>query len=54
MSATTRRRQSAPTFEILDRTTHFRLINGRWYRECVARRSDGQLRLIALPTEDAA
>jgi hypothetical protein len=54
MSATTRRRQSAPTFEILDRTTHYRYIGGRLYRDCVARRSDGALRLIALPVRDAA
>lgn len=54
MTATMRRRESRPTFEILDRTTHYRFIDGRLYRDCVARRSDGELRLIALPVQDAA
>lgn len=54
MTATTRRRENRPTFEILDRTAHYRFIEGRLYRDCVARRSDGQLRLIALPVAVAA
>jgi hypothetical protein len=38
------------TYEILDRTNHYRIINGRTYRDCVARRlADGALRLIAVP-----
>lgn len=54
MSASTRRQSGRPTFEILDRTTHYRFIEGRLYRDCVARRSDGELRVIALPVRDAA
>jgi hypothetical protein len=37
-------------FQVLERTTHFRIIDGRTYQDCVARRlSDGALRVIGLP-----
>jgi hypothetical protein len=44
--------RNRPTFrfEILERTTHYRIVNGRTYRDCVARRlEDGALRLIGVP-----
>ena len=28
-------------------TTHYRLIDGVWYRDAIARRSDGQLREVS-------
>jgi hypothetical protein len=38
------------TYEILDRTSHYRIIGGRTYRDCIARRvADGELRVIAVP-----
>jgi hypothetical protein len=55
MSATTRRRRSAAPFEIVEWTQHYRLINGRWYRDAVARRTaDGALRLVSYPDTEAA
>lgn len=37
-------------YELLSRTTHFRIIDGRTYQDCVARRlSDGALRVIGIP-----
>lgn len=37
-------------YEVLERTTHYRIINGRTYRDCIARRlADGQLRVIGIP-----
>lgn len=39
------------TYEILERTQHFRRVDGRWYRDCVARRSDGELRLLLVPAK---
>lgn len=37
-------------FEVLERTTHVRIINGRQYQDAIARRlSDGSLRVIGLP-----
>jgi len=43
-----------PSYQIVSATQHWRLINGRIYRDHIARRSDGILRLIALPDEVAA
>jgi len=44
------RPNTAPRFEILERTNHYRIIGGRTYRDCVARRlDDGALRLIGIP-----
>lgn len=37
-------------YDVINWTQHWRIINGRTYRDAVARRlSDGQLRLIAVP-----
>jgi hypothetical protein len=49
-----RRRQSAPAFEIVEWTQHYRLVNGEWYRDAIARRPDGQLRLVSYPGTAAA
>lgn len=38
-----------PTYTLLSWTTHYRIIGGRTYRDAVARRSDGSLRLVAYP-----
>ncbi len=38
-----------PSYQIVSATQHWRQIDGKWYRDYVARRSDGQLRLIAYP-----
>lgn len=37
-------------YQIIERTTHYRIIGGRHYRDCIARRlDDGALRLIGIP-----
>jgi hypothetical protein len=55
MSATTRRRRSAaPSFEVIEWTQHYRRINGHWYRDAIARRTDGALRVVAFPDTAAA
>jgi hypothetical protein len=37
-------------YEILERTNHYRILAGRTYRDCVARRlEDGALRMIGIP-----
>lgn len=51
MSATTRPRKSA--YVIVETTQHWRLIRGRWYRDCVVL-VDGQRRLWGIPDEVAA
>jgi hypothetical protein len=43
-----------PTYDILERRQTWRLYEGQWMRECVARRSDGQLRLLLVRDEVAA
>jgi hypothetical protein len=54
-TATRRRRRSAEPFELIEWTQHYRLINGRWYRDAVARRTaDGALRIVAYPDTEAA
>lgn len=42
------------TYDILERRQTWRLHNGEWLRECVARRSDGSLRLMLVRDEVAA
>lgn len=34
---------------IVQTTQHWRIIRGRWYRDCIVRLADGQLRLYAIP-----
>jgi hypothetical protein len=47
-TATRRRRSAEPTFEVIEWTQHYRRINGRWYRDAIARRStDGALRVVS-------
>lgn len=41
-------------YTVLQWTTHYRLINGRWYRDALARRPDGTVGLVAFPDEAAA
>jgi hypothetical protein len=54
-TATRRRRSAEPQFELIEWTQHYRLINGRWYRDAVARRTaDGELRIVAYPDTAAA
>jgi hypothetical protein len=43
-----------PSYEIISATQHWRIINGRIYRDFIARRSDGQLRVVAYPEQDVA
>lgn len=40
------------TYVVETYTQHWRLIDGRWYRDAVVRLSDGRRRLFAIP--DAA
>ena len=54
MSTPLRRRKSAPAFEIVEWTQHYRRINGRWFRDAIARTSDGQLRLVSYADTAAA
>jgi hypothetical protein len=52
VSVDNERMRNRPQFryEIIERTTHYRIIDGRTYRDCVARRlSDGAMRLIGVP-----
>jgi hypothetical protein len=37
-----------PTYTVVNWTTHYRIIDGRVYRDAIARRSDGALRLVSL------
>lgn len=41
-------------YEILERTNHYRIVGGIVRRDCIARRSDGALRLISIPAEVTA
>jgi hypothetical protein len=36
-------------YELIQWTQHYRRIDGRWYRDAIARRSDGELRLVSYP-----
>lgn len=54
MSTPLRRRKSAPALEIVEWTQHYRLVDGRWYRDAIARTSDGQLRLVSYADTAAA
>lgn len=36
------------TYRIIERTTHYRIVGGIVRRDCIAERSDGQLRLISI------
>jgi hypothetical protein len=38
-----------PTYTVVSWTTHYRIIDGRVWRDAVARRSDGELRLVSYP-----
>jgi hypothetical protein len=49
MTATTRRQpRAASPFRVVELTQHWRLINGRWYRDAVVD-VDGETRLYSLP-----
>lgn len=41
-------------YTVVSWTTHYRLIDGRWYRDAVARNASGELRLVAFPDSEAA
>jgi hypothetical protein len=43
-----------PTYTIVSWTTHYRIINGRTYRDAVARTATGELRLVAYPDGSVA
>jgi hypothetical protein len=49
-----RRTKPAPAFELVEWTQRYQLINGHWYRMAIARRSDGQLRMVGYPDTAAA
>jgi hypothetical protein len=36
------------TYTVVQWTQHYRQIDGAWYRDAIARRSDGQLRLVSM------
>lgn len=38
-----------PTYTIVSWTTHYRIIDGRIFRDAIARRADGALRVVAYP-----
>ena len=43
---------SAPGYQILELKQHWRILDGAYYRDCIARRlSDGSLRLISVLDE---
>jgi len=42
------------TYTVVQWTQHYRMIGGAWYRDAIARRSDGALRLVAMIDEAAA
>jgi hypothetical protein len=41
-------------YTVVSWTTHYRIINGRCYRDAVARTATGELRLVAFPEGAAA
>lgn len=41
------------TYRVVEWKNHYRIIDGRVYRDAVARRSDGELRLVSYPREAA-
>jgi hypothetical protein len=43
-----------PRYQILQPTQHWRIVAGQVRRDYIARRSDGQLRVISLPDRAAA
>jgi hypothetical protein len=43
----------AYSYEVIEWTQHYRLIDGAWYRDAIARRSDGCLRSVSV-LDDAA
>ena len=43
-----------PTYDVVQWTQHYRRIDGRWYRDAIARRSDGELRLVSYPEGSVA
>jgi hypothetical protein len=42
------------TYTVVSWTTHYRIIGGRVYRDAIARRSDGAMRLVAYPEAKVA
>jgi hypothetical protein len=42
------------SYQIVQLTQHYRRIGDRWYRDAIARRSDGELRLVAVPAPAVA
>jgi hypothetical protein len=47
------RPSSGFTYTVVQWTQHYRQINGAWYRDAIARRSDGALRLVSMLDESA-
>jgi len=41
------------TYRVREWTNHYRIIGGRVYRDAIALRSDGELRLVSYPREAA-
>jgi hypothetical protein len=37
------------SYTVVQWTQHYRVIDGVWHRDAVARRADGALRLVAFP-----
>ena len=46
--------RNRPSFTVVTWTTHYRIIDGRTYRDAVARTRTGELHLVAFPAEVAA
>jgi hypothetical protein len=38
-------------YTLIETTQHWRLIDGAWYRDCIARRHDGTLRCVSVRTD---
>jgi hypothetical protein len=47
-------RMNRPTYTIVSATQHWRIIDGRVYRDHIARTRDGSLRLVAFPDGSVA
>jgi hypothetical protein len=45
---------NGPSYQIVQWTQHYRIVDGRCYRDAIARRSDGSLRLVAVPAPAVA
>jgi hypothetical protein len=49
VSADNEHMRTGLSYTVVQWTQHYRVIDGVWHRDAVARRADGALRLVAFP-----